>query len=1142
MGCLVRRRGLAALSLAALGLALAGLFVFLSDSQPAQAQAGDHPGVIWHAEITPAASGASGVTGWSAVSGSAYGSINGAATFTDGGATYTVERLAHRDGTGISDSTAMLLRMTVSPASEFTVATLCAGGLAVPIPSRSSAGVHEFVITGNGVTAAPPWTTGSPVTVGIVRWPAACDTLAPQTGNPPGVLWKVKITPADDPNSHNTGWERDRYGSIEGGQAFTDNGATFTVQRVMYRPGGHMRIRMFRPPTAAFAEATLCVGDQAVTLPAKAGTNQYNELGREPIPPWTLGTPVTVGLVRAPATCDSLGIVWHAEITPAAHTVTGVTGWQAGTYGSIDGGQTFIEGGASFTVKRVSHNSGTRSVWFRLERSSSAAFGAATLCVGHQPVPIAQQAAGTGAIDLAITTSGVTATPPWTLGTPLRVGIVRAPATCAQIAPPPPTTGVLWQASLIPGVHPELGNAHLTGWSSADTGAAYGTLSNNHRTFTDAGATFTLLWLTHNSNVPELGLWMTRSSSVEFAAATLCVGGLAIPIPQQAAGISSIDIGLTDPAITSTASWTVGTPVTVGIIRAPATCADVTPPPATGILWQAQITPGESSTIPGITGWVQDAYGSINGGQPFLDRGAMFNVQWVSHRGIRSQMRLGLQRSAAAAFDEATLCAGGRSIPIPAQEEGDTQISLEITDPAIGGAPPWTLGTALTVGIVRAPATCSDLAPPGGILWQAEITPAIHSSASFAHITGWSSVGAPYGSINGGRTFTENGATFTVRWVAHNSNTPAMLLRMQRSASVAFDTATLCVGGLSVQINPQSAGTDDINLTIADTVVTGTPPWTLGTPLTVGIVRAPTPCAELAQAPPPAAGALSARIISRLEDDGRLYFETGTTVTVRATVTAPANTPYRWAALTRQEEPQQELTLSGATSGSFASRVTGRTLSVMLHAPEAGPDFYNLYLLRLTVGDLVVDTKVVVTRAEPEGRAALVFADAGADRTVTVGTRVTLQGRAGPEGASLSTYWKQVGGRLLGTDQGFTPEFSGDFLLFNQGGLRPNFIAPNRPDRIVLRLDVEDEYRNRASDTVTITVVEEQVPDTTPPKPTPTPEPPPDEPEQPVVDPPTPPPPPPPPPKPRGPAWFCNDGPYPDADPFFQKVYRDLCE
>ena len=401
--------------------------------------------------------------------------------------------------------------------------------------------------------------------------------------------------------------------------------------------------------------------------------------------------------------------------------------------------------------------------------------------------------------------------------------------------------------------------------------------------------------------------------------------------------------------------------------------------PATGILWQAQITPGESATIPGITGWVEDAYGSINGSEPFLDRGAMFNVQWVSHRGIRSQMRLGLQRSAAAAFDEATLCAGGRSISIPAQEEAATQISLELTDAAIGSTPPWTLGTALTVGIVRAPATCADLAPPGGILWQAEITPAIHSSASFAHITGWSSVGTPYGSINGGRTFTENGATFTVRWVAHNSNTPAMLLRMQRSASVAFDTATLCVGDLSVRISAQAAGTDDINLTIADTVVTGTAPWALGTPLTVGIVRAPTTCADLAQAPPPSADTLSARIISRLEDDGRLYFETGTTVTVRATVTAPANTPYRWAALTRQEEPQQELTLSGATTGSFASRVAGRTISVMQHAPPAGPDFYNLYLLRLTVGDLVVDTKVVVTRAEPEGRAALMSADAGED-------------------------------------------------------------------------------------------------------------------------------------------------------------------
>ncbi len=277
--------------------------------------------------------------------------------------------------------------------------------------------------------------------------------------------------------------------------------------------------------------------------------------------------------------------------------------------------------------------------------------------------------------------------------------------------------------------------------------------------------------------------------------------------------------------------------------------------------------------------------------------------------------------------------------------------------------------------------------------------------------------------------------------------------------------------------------------------------------------------------------------ISGLEDDGRLYMETGSTVTVTATVTAPPDTMYKWEALTRAGEPQNELTVIGEAMGTFASAVKRQRLSVVLQTPEAGPDFYNLYLLRLTLGDLVLDTRVMVTRAEPAGRAARMFADAGEDRTVTVGSRVTLQGRAGPYGASLSTYWKQVGGRLLGTDQGFTPQFSGDFLLFNQGGLRPNFIAPNRPDVITLRLDVEDEYGNRASDTVRITVVEEQVADTTPPKPIIITRPP-DRPERPWVV------PPPPLPRvlpPKG-SVICPDPSTLPSNPLLKRIYTALCE
>lgn len=85
---------------------------------------------------------------------------------------------------------------------------------------------------------------------------------------------------------------------------------------------------------------------------------------------------------------------------------------------------------------------------------------------------------------------------------------------------------------------------------------------------------------------------------------------------------------------------------------------------------------------------------------------------------------------------------------------------------------------------------------PAGALWKAEITPAQHSNSSFSHITGWS--GGDYGSISGGNTFVEGSTTFTVRWVAHNSTSTAMLLRIGRSSSATFAAATLCAGDLSV--------------------------------------------------------------------------------------------------------------------------------------------------------------------------------------------------------------------------------------------------------------------------------------------------------------------------------------------------------
>ena len=146
-----------------------------------------------------------------------------------------------------------------------------------------------------------------------------------------------------------------------------------------------------------------------------------------------------MGIVRAPETCASLApaagqIVWQAAITPAAGPTGSATGWSAGNYGSIDGDRTFTDSGATFTVKWVAHEGSIMQLG--LQRSSSAPFAAATLCAGGLSVPIGAQGAGAGDINLVITHSSITSTPPWTTGTAVKVGIVRAPETCASLAPP----------------------------------------------------------------------------------------------------------------------------------------------------------------------------------------------------------------------------------------------------------------------------------------------------------------------------------------------------------------------------------------------------------------------------------------------------------------------------------------------------------------------------------------------------------------------------------------------------------------------------------------------------------------------------------------------------------------------------------
>ncbi len=792
-----------------------------------------------------------------------------------------------------------------------------------------------------------------------------------------------------------------------------------------------------RSASVAFAEATLCAGDLAVTIPAQgAGSGISIAIsGAAATPPWTNGVPVGVGIVRSPATCASLtsGIVWQAAITPGNHpTDSDTTGWSAfgAIYGGVSGGRTITEAGATFTVRRVGHNSSSSGIGLNMSVSpASATFRAASLCIGGLSLSLIEEVTNTGIVGWSIFDAAITSTPPWSIGTPLTVGIVRGPSTCASLA-------LAVTAPTAVGAMPPV-DLHFGGSQTIDLGPH----------FSGTAPTYT-------------------ASSSNPAIATASVVGSTLTLQYQSAGTVTVTVTASNSEGSATQSFSVTALA-----------------PTTGIVWQAEITPGYPSGGTDLSGWDSSSAssGSIVGSRMFTDGGATFTVNWLTHLAGASNVLLNMNASPAAAFSAATLCAGSVSLPIPTRNSARTH-DLTFGGSGVTSTPPWTIGAPTAVGIVRAPATCASLVT--------------RPRAAGAMPT----VGLP---LNASQTidvapfFSGSSLTF-----AATSSNPSVT-----SASVAPGTSMLTLRNLS-------PGTVTVTVTASNLAGSASRSFRVQS----------------------SADTLSARL-NGLEDDGRLYLVSGQTVTVTARVNAPAGTSYTWQALSPARLPQSALTLSGETRGSFPNLVTGRTISVVLNAPEDVAEFYNLFLLRLTLGNLVVDTKVMVTRAEPEGRAALVTADAGEDRTVTVGSRVTLQGRAGPHGASLSTYWKQVGGRLLGTDQGFTPQFSGDFLLFSQGGLRPNFIAPNRPDVITLRLDVEDEYGNRASDTVRITVVEEQVADTTPPKPIVITRPP-DRPERPWVV------PPPPLPRvlpPKG-SVICPDPSTLPSNPLLRKIYTALCE
>ncbi len=492
-----------------------------------------------------------------------------------------------------------------------------------------------------------------------------------------------------------------------------------------------------------------------------------------------------------------------------------------------------------------------------------------------------------------------------------------------------------------------------------------------------------------------------------------------------------------------------------------------------GIVWQAAITPAAAPTG-SATGWSADNYGSIDGARTFTDSGATFTVKSVEHEG--SVMQLGLQRSSSAPFAAATLCAGGLSVPIGAQEAGTHDLELTITDPAITSMPPWTIGTAVKVGIVRAPETCADIPPPPlpeGVVWQAEMTPAQNPLPALPHITGWAASGyGSYGSLVGDQTFTEGGRTFTLQWLRHNSNDDSILVSLGLSATASFEAATLCIDGLSIPIPAQGSSTGSMNLTITDPAISSMPPWTLGTPFTVGIVRAPATCADLAPPsgnsgpagpsgdPGPAVQYSFGMQSGPLADAGPdLTANVGQRVTLQGT---GSFNPYGAASQLTHQWTQvhgSPVVLSGANRGDPSFTV-----------PANAADGDTL-IFKLTVTDregVSSSDETVVTVSGPPRPTAC----AGPDQIGAPGATVTLQGNCStnPYGKwhHLAHAWTQPSGPTVQ----LSDATKGD----------PSFTLPDDAadgTAMIFRLTVTDREGRTDSDTVVVKV--DSTPPPTPP-------------------------------------------------------------
>ena len=771
-------RGLLALAVCALALA-----ALASGSQPAQAQTAIPDGVIWQAQMTPAAwPSAANLTGWSRSGSDNFGTLHDShRTFTENGATFTVNWLFHD-----SNQSHVRFRMSRTERVTFAAATLCAGSVSGPIPIQTApeSGSTEINIdiTDPAITATPPWTIGAPVAVGIIRSPATCADLAP----PPAPLANVDYDVDNDrlievaslAQLNAIRWDLDGDGTPPVVNAADYEAAFPNGLSGMGCPIGCQGYEFI-------ASLDFDTNGNGV---ADAGDAYWNDgAGWEPI-----------GTNDAPAALKIDG-----NLMPISNLyINRPTESQIGLFGRADGPADFDEREAK--IKRIE-----RVSLVDVNITGNGDVGALlgyfeTPFTGIEPV--VRESSATGQV------TGSGAQVGGLVGSTARGMVTHSWANVTVSG----NSNVGGLVGIVEFVSYSYSSGAVTGNVATSTGGVYGHVTDtptsvyydsSTSTQTRGGTGYTTAQLkaptgytgiysgwnvgdtgagTSNywdfgtsSEYPRLrlGAFGFDLDSTDVCELSVFQGQQTAPLGRTCWKLSSGGTG--HYAVSGAPAWLEAAPGGDGALgamnaigfntthaltlRPSAAALEMAPgtyqatltilntgsrgrevrtvrltvkpaaAPATGILWQAQITPGESATIPGITGWVVDAYGSIDGGQPFLDRGAIFDVQWVSHRGISPQIRLGLQRSASAAFDRATLCVGDLEAPLPAQPAADTLISLTMTGGAITGTRPWTLGTPVTVGIVRAPAACADLAPAsGGIIWQAEMNPALHSNAALA--------------------------------------------------------------------------------------------------------------------------------------------------------------------------------------------------------------------------------------------------------------------------------------------------------------------------------------------------------------------------------------------------------------------------